>query len=39
MLDGLLDTWPTSKRPDATIATPSMLGPPGWIAKSMPSVA
>ena len=35
--DGLDDTWPSSKRPDATTATPSMLGPPGWIWKSMSS--
>ena len=31
--DGLDDTWPSSKRPDATTATPSMLGPPGWICE------
>jgi hypothetical protein len=36
MIDGLDDTCPTSYRPEAMMATPSMLGPPGWIAKSMP---
>ena len=35
--DGLDETWPRSKRPDATTATPSMLGPPGWISNSIPS--
>ena len=37
--DGLDESWPTSNRPDATIATPSMLGPPGWICTSSPSAA
>ena len=29
--EGLDETWPISWRPEATMATPSMLGPPGWI--------
>ncbi|KAB7614074.1 HAD hydrolase-like protein [Verminephrobacter sp. Larva24] len=37
MIDGLDDTWPTSLRPDATTATPSMFGPPGWIVRFTPS--
>jgi hypothetical protein len=31
--EGLDDTWPTSYRPEATMATPSMFGPPAWMAK------
>src|SRR6218665_1463780 len=37
MIDGLDDTWPTSLRPDAATATPSMFGPPGWIVRFTPS--
>ncbi len=39
MSDGLDETCPRSKRPEATTATPSMFGPPGWISKSIPSCA
>ena len=39
MTDGLDETRPVWPRPDATMATPSILGPPGSILRSMPSLS
>ena len=39
LCEGLEEICPTSYRPAATTATPSMLGPPGWIFRSMPAAS